>query len=133
MISVLEGLPRWDITSFSLAVLFFKNWGLLERFALLFWELAYGLYLIQTLLPETEKKREAANVFNIGEDASYRWLRRAKTDDLKPKKGSEFPRKVSDKTLGAYVREHPDRTFREISQAVGLAISNVQRHFKKWG
>jgi len=84
-------------------------------------------------LPKAEKKREAAKVFNIGEDTTYRRLRRAKAGDLKPKKRTEFPRKVSDKTLGAYVREHPHRTLREISQAVGLAISNVHIHFKKWG
>ena len=84
-------------------------------------------------MPEAGKKREAAKVFNIGEDTSYRWLRRAKASDLKPKKRTEFPRKVSDKTLGAYVREHPDHTFREISQAVGLAISNVHRHLKNGG
>ena len=76
------------------------------------------------------EKREAAKVYNIGEDTIYRWLRRAKAGDLKPKKRTKFPRKVSDKTLGAYVREHPDRTLREISQAVGLAVSNVHRHLK---
>ena len=52
---------------------------------------------------------------------------------MKPKKRTEFPQKVSDKTLGAYVREHPHRTLREISQAVSLAISNVHRHLKNGG
>ena len=64
------------------------------------------------------RKREAAKVFNIGEDTIYQWLRRAKAGDLKPKKRTKFPRKVSDTTLGAYVREHPDRTLREISQGL---------------
>ena len=57
----------------------------------------------------------------------------AKSGDLKPKKRTEFPRKVSDKTLGAYVRQHPHRTLRKISQAVGLAVSNVHRHLKNGG
>ena len=35
-------------------------------------------------------KQEAAEVFGLGEDSIYRWMRRYKAGDLKPKKTNIF-------------------------------------------
>jgi len=68
-------------------------------------------------LPKAEKKEKQPRFLT---SEKIRFVD-AKSGDLKPKKRTEFPRKVSDKTLGAYVRDLPDRTLRKVSQAVGLA------------
>ena len=47
-------------------------------------------------------KREAAKVFNIGEDTIYRWLRLNKLGDLSAKKRTDFPTKIPLETLRKY-------------------------------
>ena len=97
---------------------------------------AYSLDLRQkviSFISQGGSKREAAKVFNIGEDTIYRWQRRHKLGDLNPKKRTNFQTKVPLETLCKYVEEHPDHTLQEIGQAVNLSASKVWKHLKKLG
>lgn len=94
----------------------------------------YSLDLKQKAIAFLQKgnsKRHTARQFGIGEDTLYRWLRLAKTGDLKAKKRTDFPRKVPDHVLRAYVEQHPDHTLKEIGQAVGLHSSKVGKHLTR--
>ena len=91
----------------------------------------YSLDLRQKVIAFVHKgnsKRHTARQFGIGEDTLYRWLRLVKTGDLRAKKRTDFPRKVSDDVLRTYVEQHPDHTLKEIGQAVGLHTSKVAKH-----
>ena len=79
------------------------------------------------------RKREAAKLFNIGEDTIYRWIRQNKLGELAPKKRTNFPTKVPIETLRKYVEEHPDQTLKEIGEAVKLSASKVWKHLNKLG
>jgi len=97
---------------------------------------AYSLDLRKKVISFVTKggrKREAAKLFNIGEDTIYRWIRQNKSGDLSPKKRTHFPTKVSIETLRKYVEDHPDHTLKEIGQAVKLSASKVWKHVKKLG
>ena len=76
-------------------------------------------------------KRETAHVFNIGEDTIYRWLRLHKAGGLKPKKRTEYPRKVDEEKLRQYVKENPDHTLKQIGQALNLAHQTVFTWLKR--
>jgi transposase len=95
---------------------------------------AYSLDLrkkVISFITQGVSKREAAKVFNIGEDTIYRWIRLAKSGDLSAKKRTDFPTKVPLETLRQYVETHPDHTLKEIGQAVKLSASKVWKHLKK--
>ena len=70
-------------------------------------------------------KREAARMFNIGEDTIYRWLRLHKAGDLRPKKRISYPRKMDEEKLKEYVKDHPDHTITEIASALKLGRQTV--------
>ncbi len=95
---------------------------------------AYSLDLRKKVISFVTKggsKREAAKLFNIGEDTIYRWIRRDKLGDLAPRKRTDFPTKIPLETLRKYVEDHPDHTLKEIGQAVNLSGSKVWKHLKK--
>ncbi len=95
---------------------------------------AYTLDLrkkVMSFVSRGGSKREAARLFNIGEDTIYRWVRREKSGELSAKKRLHFPRKVSDEVLENYVKDYPDHTLKEIGNAVGLSISIVWKHLKR--
>lgn len=70
-------------------------------------------------------KREAAKVFNIGEATVYNWLRLYKAGSLKPKKRTDYPRKVDEQELRDYVKQNPDHTLEQIAQALDLGVKTV--------
>lgn len=76
-------------------------------------------------------KREAARVFNIGEATVYNWLRLHKAGSLKPKKRTDYPRKIDEKKLREYVEQNPDHTLKQIAQALGLKFQNVGKWLKR--
>ncbi len=76
-------------------------------------------------------KREAARTFNIGEATIYCWLRLHKAGDLKPKKRTDYPRKVDEQKLRDYVKENPDHTLEQIGQALHLGIQTVSTWLKR--
>jgi putative transposase len=97
---------------------------------------AYSLDLrekVMAFIASGSSKREAAKVFNIGEDTIYRWLRRQKAGNLAPKKRTDFPRKVDLKKLRFYVASHPDHTLTEIAKALGLGVCTVFKWLNRLG
>ncbi|MGN6559340.1 MAG: IS630 transposase-related protein [Candidatus Nitrosocosmicus sp.] len=76
-------------------------------------------------------KREAARVFNIGEGTVYNWLRLHRGGSLKPKKRTDYPRKVDEDALKKYVETHPDHTLKQIAEALGLKFQNVAKWLKR--
>jgi transposase len=95
---------------------------------------AYSLDLrnkVISFISQGGSKREAAKMFDIGEDTIYRWMRLNKLGDLNAKKRTDFPTKIPLETLRKYVEKHPDHILKEIGQAVGLSASNVWKHLKK--
>lgn len=95
---------------------------------------AYSLDLrkkVMSYIAQGGSKREAAKLFEIGEDTIYRWARRQKTGDLSPKKRTHFPQKVSSDTVRLYVETNPDHTLKEIGEAVGLSQSNIFKYLKR--
>jgi len=95
---------------------------------------AYSLDLrnkVISFISQGGSKREAAKMFDIGEDTIYRWMRLNKLGDLSAKKRTDFPTKIPLETLRKYVEKHPDHILKEIGQAVGLSASNVWKHLKK--
>lgn len=97
---------------------------------------AYSLDLREKVISFVKggrSKREASQLFAIGEDTIYRWLRLDKTGNLAPKKYKEYPRKIADAVLIEYVEKHPDHTLKEMGQAVGLHSSKVWKYLKRLG
>jgi putative transposase len=95
---------------------------------------AYSLDLrkkVISFISQGGRKRDAAKLFNIGEDTIYRWIRRDKLGNLAPKKRTDFPTKIPLETLREYVEKHPDHTLKEIGIALGLHASKVWKHLKK--
>jgi putative transposase len=76
---------------------------------------------VMTFVNQGGSKREASRVYNIGENTIYRWIRRFKAGNLKPKERTDFPRKVPIETLRNYVKENPDHALKEIGLALGLS------------
>src|SRR3990167_9186575 len=76
-------------------------------------------------------KREAAKVFNIGEATVYRWIDLQKQGDIKPKKRTDYPRKVDEQKLREYVAQNPDHTLKQIAAALGLKFQNVGKWLKR--
>lgn len=76
-------------------------------------------------------KREAARVFNIGEDTIYRWLRLHKIGDLKPKKRTIYPQKMNEQKLREYIHTNPDDTLEQIGQALGVGRQAVFTWLKR--
>lgn len=72
-------------------------------------------------------KREAAKTFNIGEDTIYRWMRLHKIGNIRPKRRTDYPRKVDEQKLQLYVEAHPDQTLEEIGKALGLGRQTIFR------
>ena len=70
-------------------------------------------------------KREAAKVFNIGEATVYNWLKLHKEGSLKPKKRTDYPRKVDEQKLRDYVEQNPDHTLTQIGSALNLKFQTV--------
>ena len=70
-------------------------------------------------------KREAARIFNIGEDTIYRWLRLHKAGDIKAKKRTIFPQKMNEEKLKEYVQNNPDHTITQIAEALQLGRQTV--------
>jgi putative transposase len=76
-------------------------------------------------------KREAAKVFNIGEATVYRWIDLQKQGDIKPKKRTDYPRKVDEQKLREYVAQNPDHTLKQIAASLGLKFQNVGKWLKR--
>ena len=76
-------------------------------------------------------KREAARIFNIGEATVYNWLRLYKTGSLKPKKRTDYPRKVDEKKLREYIEQNLDHTLKQIAEALSLKFQNVAKWLKR--
>ena len=70
-------------------------------------------------------KREAARIFKIGEASIYRWLKLYKAGSLKPKKRTDYPRKVDEQKLRDYVGQNLDHTLEQIGQALNLGLQTV--------
>lgn len=78
------------------------------------------------------RKREAAKIFNIGEDTVYRWIRiQNKQGNLKPKKRIFYPQKVNTDILQKYVEENPDHTLKEISTSLNLGLNTVWKWLRR--
>lgn len=76
-------------------------------------------------------KREAAKVFNIGEATVYNWLKLHKEGSLKPKKRTDYPRKVDEQKLRDYVEQNPDHTLTQIGNALNLKFQTVGKWLKR--
>lgn len=76
-------------------------------------------------------KREAAKVFNIGEATVYNWLKLHKKGSLKPKKRTDYPRKVDEQKLREYVEQNPDHTLTQIGNALNLKFQTVGKWLKR--
>ena len=76
-------------------------------------------------------KREASKIFGIGEDTIYRWIRRDNKGELAPKKRIKYPQKVDCEVLLRYVKENPDHTLKEISQALQIGVKTAWKWLKR--
>ena len=76
-------------------------------------------------------KREASKIFGIGEDTIYRWIRRDNKGELAPKKRIKYPQKVDCEALLRYVKENPDHTLKEISQALQIGVKTAWKWLKR--
>lgn len=67
----------------------------------------------------------ACEIFQIGENTLYRWLRQPQTlGHVSPKvRGKTTPRKLADAKLQVYIAVHPDATLAEIGKH--FAVSPV--------
>jgi putative transposase len=70
-------------------------------------------------------KREAARIFKVGEATLYRWQKLYEAGSLKPKKRTEYPHKVDENKLRSYMKQNPDHTLEQISQALNLGVKTV--------
>ena len=71
------------------------------------------------------RKRDAARIFNIGEDTIYRWIRLQKKGDLSPKTRTSFSQKIDLSALQDYILKHPDHVLKEIAQALQVSHQTV--------
>ena len=76
-------------------------------------------------------KREAARIFNVGEATVYRWINLHKAGDIRPKKRTDYPRKVDEQKLKEYVEQNPDHTLKQIAEALDLKFQNVAKWLKR--
>ncbi len=67
----------------------------------------------------------ACQIFQIGRDTLYRWLRQYQTEgELVPKaRGKYASRKLDDVLVTQYIAEHPDATLEELGER--FAVSAV--------
>lgn len=77
------------------------------------------------------RKREAAKIFNIGEATIYRWLNLHKQGDIKPKKRTNYVRKVNIEQLLHYVERNPDHMLKEIGETLDLKFQTVGNWLKR--
>ena len=76
-------------------------------------------------------KREAARTFNIGEDTIYRWMRRHKAGDIRPKIRTDYPRKIDEQKLKDYVEANPDHTLEQIGRGLNLGRQTIFRWLRR--
>ncbi len=71
------------------------------------------------------EKQLACQIFQIGRDTLYRWLRLYQTEgSLAPRpRGKYAPRKLDDAVVAPYIAEHPDATLVELGEV--FAVSAV--------
>lgn len=67
----------------------------------------------------------ACQIFQIGRDTLYRWIRQYQTEgDLAPKaRGKYAARKLDDALVAQYIADHPDATLQELGER--FAVSAV--------
>lgn len=67
----------------------------------------------------------ACQIFQIGRDTLYRWIRQYQTKgDLAPKaRGKYAARKLDDALVAQYIADHPDATLQELGER--FAVSAV--------
>lgn len=76
-------------------------------------------------------KREAAQLFSLGEATVYRWVKLHKSGDIKPKKRAHYSCKVDIEKLKEYVAQNPDHTLKQIGEALGIKFQNVAHWLKR--
>ena len=79
------------------------------------------------------KKREASQIFGVGENAIYRWIKQKREQGhlrRKPIYVAEY-RKMNPKELIKYVEGNPDKTQKEIAAHFGVAPQSVSEAFQK--
>jgi len=87
---------------------------------------AYSLDLRERVIvyvQEGGEKTQACQIFKIGRDTLYRWLRQHQTKGtLTPKvRGKYTPRKLDDDAVTTYIAAHPDATLAELGTAFGVS------------
>ena len=87
---------------------------------------AYSLDLRERVIAyvqEGGEKSQACQIFKIGRDTLYRWLRQHHTEGtLAPKaRGKYTPRKLDDGAVTTYIAAHPDATLAELGTAFGVS------------
>ncbi len=77
-------------------------------------------------------KREAAEIFMIGEDTIYRWIRYHKQTGLLSRPPRIFlPKKLDVSALKQYMETHHDHTLKEIGQALKVSYQTAWRWLKR--
>jgi len=87
---------------------------------------AYSLDLRQRAVAyvlEGGQKKRACQIFQIGRDTLYRWLRQYQTEGgLTPKpRGKYAVRKLDDAVVAQYIGEHPDATLEELGETFSVS------------
>ena len=95
--------------------------------------MAYGTELRTRVIAYIERggdKIEAAQIFQIGIDTVYRWLRRR--DDLAARKpGPRGSRKLSDDALETAVKAQPDACLHELAATLNVSKTLVHVRLKR--
>lgn len=89
---------------------------------------AYSLDLRERVVAYVQAggdRKQACQIFQIGRDTLYRWLRQSQTEgSLAPRRRGKYaPRKLDDVVVAQYIAKHPDATLAELGEE--FAVSAV--------
>ena len=79
------------------------------------------------------KKVKACEIFQIGHDTLYRWLRQHREQGtLQPRQRGKYKkRKIDDQALISYVAKHPDATLEEIGSVFEVSAVGIWKACKR--
>jgi transposase len=99
--------------------------------------MTYSVDLRKKVIAFLEKgntRNKAAEVFGIGRDTIFRWLRKKKnTGTLDPCPPSNAPKKCPDQELLQYIKANNDAGLQELANKFQMSSSGIWRSLKRLG
>ena len=97
---------------------------------------AYSLDLRERVVAYVQAggdRKQACQIFQIGRDTLYRWLRQSQTEgSLAPRpRGKYAPRKLDDVVLAQYIAKHPDATLAELGEAFAVSAVAMWKAYRR--